>query len=80
MEHIFVDPHSGGTAAVTIRFEVKADGTTDDIQVLNAPSTKIQQTMAESVKNWILDPVIQDGKPISSRKQVQTMISVIKND
>ena len=58
----------GREGTVEVEFTVTADGTTDDIEVVNArPRGTFDRAAKEAVEEWRFQPQIEDGRPAEVR-------------
>ena len=66
LEYPEVARQNGWEGAVTLRLELRADGTVGEVQVARSSGHTVLDTAAqEAAKNWKHVPAIQDGTPVT---------------
>lgn len=62
-----------GTETVLLQFDVAAEGTTENIQVVDSTNRCLNRSAIKAVEHWKYRPKLVDGKPVA-RPNVQTQI------
>jgi protein TonB len=64
----------GQSGDVTLRFTIAADGTTKDIEIVDATSPIFERPAVEALSKWRYAPPTENGNRVEKRG-VQTVIS-----
>lgn len=56
---------------VALKFVVDKNGTTRDIQVLQASNPEFERAAVRAVRNWVFEPGEKDGKPVHSWVRIE---------
>lgn len=68
----------GANREETVRFafDVTTEGRTSNIRILETTNSCFNRAATRSVKKWLYEPRVEDGKPVE-RKNVETMIKFV---
>ncbi len=61
---------AGTTGDVTVRFQVRADGTVATCEVLKSDHPAFSAAAVEAVQQWRFQPGIKEGKPVDTQMQI----------
>jgi periplasmic protein TonB len=70
---------AGRTASVILEFTIAADGTTQDIVVVESSDPAFDHVAIESLARWRYEPKMEDGRPVE-RRGVKTKITFVLED
>lgn len=70
---------TGKTGYAEVGFTVAQDGTTRDIEIVDADQAAFGRHLAIAVKDWRFDPATKDGQPVASRLGYSLCFEIERN-
>jgi hypothetical protein len=78
LDRIFVDKKAQGPFTIKLVFGIAKSGTVTSVEVQGAPTPEVKTRIEQQTQQWIFEPYLKDGSPVSVRLNTSINVNVIK--
>jgi hypothetical protein len=78
LQSVYVDAKANGRYALKATLLIDKNGLVEEVQIQEAPSQTLEESVRRSMMQWVFLPVVKDGSPVNVRLNTGINVVVVR--